>query len=455
MITQLRIQNFKCLRDTGTLAIRPLTFLVGPNSSGKSSLLQVLLMLKQTVESRDIENPLTTNGPYVELGTYQDFVTDHDMSQNLTVQMRIAADKVIFTDPRGLWKPKEGDQLALETAFEYDRRRKRIALKHTRIELLPLTFRIERQRTGRHKLVYAQLLDSGDPLQVDETAKPIKFFDAVVGATPTEREDLGASLFNLLMLAFRQSVNTLFGNLYYIGPLREPPQRFYIATGETRQDVGLRGESAVEVLCSESPKQKNGAGLLAKVNQWVRQLEIGEQATLQRLGKSGTYRLVIQHPVSHVEANVADVGFGVSQVLPVIVEGFYAPEGATLLLEHPEIHLHPKAQAHLGDLFIDIVKSERKTLIVETHSEHLLSRVRRRIAEGTISREDVAIYYFDPREDGTHVQEVTLNELGQYENFPEGFFDEGYEEALEHMRVMAKRAKKEANSGAGRKAVGD
>src|SRR5713101_3861985 len=87
MITSLRIRNFKSLADTGLLTIRPLTFLVGPNSSGKSSIIQSLLLLRQTVESRDLKNPLSINGPYVQLGSYPDLLFMHNSKARLKLEI--------------------------------------------------------------------------------------------------------------------------------------------------------------------------------------------------------------------------------------------------------------------------------------------------------------------------------------------------------------------------------
>jgi predicted ATPase len=82
-----------------------------------------------------------------------------------------------------------------------------------------------------------------------------------------------------------------------------------------------------------------------------------------------------------------------------------------------------------------------RTLIIETHSDHILGRVARRIAEGVIPKDAVAIYYFRPTPEGTAVEEVTLNENGQYVKYPDGFFEEGFEEAFAHMEAMSKHAR--------------
>ena len=150
-------------------------------------------------------------------------------------------------------------------------------------------------------------------------------------------------------------------------------------------------------------------------------------------------------PVSPV--NIADVGFGASQVLPVIVEGFYSSPGCTFLVEQPEIHLHPKAQATLGDLLVGLSKHDRQ-VIVETHSEHLINRVQLRIADETIDRSDVAIYYFEATEQGTRIREVGLTEYGQYltETLPEDFFDEGFVESYQLSKAIIARKEREKES---------
>jgi predicted ATPase len=117
-----------------------------------------------------------------------------------------------------------------------------------------------------------------------------------------------------------------------------------------------------------------------------------------------------------------------------------------LLIEQPEIHLHPKAQATLGDLLMEVVKAGDRQVIVETHSEHLLARIQRRIAEQKFSHEQVAIYYFEPTPSGTKIHRLELDEYGQLvEPIPEGFFEEGLEEALAHMKAVGERKAEEVS----------
>ena len=119
-----------------------------------------------------------------------------------------------------------------------------------------------------------------------------------------------------------------------------------------------------------------------------------------------------------------------------------------ILLEQPEIHLHPRSQGVLGDLLIDIVNSGRQVMI-ETHSEHVIGRIQTSIAQGHISNDQVVIYYFQPTDQGTEIREVALNDRGQFETegLPEDFFAQGYEESVRHMNVIADRIRGELNGG--------
>jgi len=241
---------------------------------------------------------------------------------------------------------------------------------------------------------------------------------------------------------FQKELYTSFSNLFYIGPLREYPQRIYFVSGEKPAYVGTKGERAVEVLFVTS---KTSNKVFQRVNSWVKKLGLGK-VSFKQITES-LYELYVTHPTikkgSHnLEVNIAAVGFGASQILPIIVEGFYAPENAIILIEQPEIHLHPKLQAEMGDLLTDIVKSGKR-LIIETHSEHLLLRIQRRIAEGLVTTDDVAVYYFEQEKRGTKITKLELDKFGRFPNWPKGFFEEDLMEAYEHSRAIAEKIETE------------
>lgn len=432
MITSLRIQNFKSLEDTGLLPVQPLTFLVGPNSSGKSSVLQCLLMLKQTAISFDITTPLVATGYYTpNVGPYPDFIFGHDIEKLLTISLG-------FQPP--LRPPKlflrqlqltELPEINFTASFGC-KRRAQIYLQNAEFELTPYKIvlsKLSKTGAGNYEVRFLKDGAGGTPLK---GIRPRKFYG--IGIYPFRRR-IQAPYVNLESI-FSHEIEFLFEDrLYYIGPLREWPRRVYPAAGETPKDVGVRGEKAIDLLWME--KQQKKRELINTVEHWLREFGFAAKAKVKKVMEN--YYQMLVEPVPKLEVNLADIGFGASQLLPIIVEGFHAPHGSTLLIEQPEIHLHPKAQALLGDLFVDITK-EKKSLIVETHSEYLLSRVRRLIAEGRIKREDVAIYFFTLKEERTHIQEIQLNELGQFEfeQWPEDFFAEDLKEAAAHFEAMTK-----------------
>ena len=145
--------------------------------------------------------------------------------------------------------------------------------------------------------------------------------------------------------------------------------------------------------------------------------------------------------------DLPDVGFGISQVLPVLVACYYAPPGSTLLIEEPEIHLHPSAQSSLADVFIDVLNAReggRKRdvqLIIETHSEHLLRRLQRRIAEQAIRPKDTVAYFVDVDTFPTTLKQLNVDLFGNVLNWPKGFFGNEMEDVLEQTRIAIKRSK--------------
>jgi len=448
MITSLSIKNFKSLADTKALAIRPLTFLVGPNSSGKTSIMQVLLLLRQTVESRDLKNPLSINGPYVQLGSYPDLLFMHDPKARLQIEIQFP----VAPGP-GLYIPanifsqtyEHARAIKLSVEFGYNKKTMQVFLQTCTFELLPQEYKvvISRAQTGKYQVQLhrpSDGLSTSQPLRIQGVEK----FYAVrtINLAAKQAVFMFRRNLNLLLNSLARQVEELFKELFYIGPLREWPRRIYIATGEAPQDVGLKGELSVDVLWVQARTKQTREKLLGKVNHWMREFGFSLTVELSRVG-GNNYSVMFRDPHTELEVNLADVGFGASQVLPIVIEGFYARDRAMLLVEQPEIHLHPRAQANLGDLLIDIATSGgRKTLLVETHSEHVLSRIRRRVAERKLSKSDVAIYYCEPSRKGTLVREIALNENGQYEGegLPIGFFDEGYEEAVEHFKALVHKS---------------
>ena len=137
------------------------------------------------------------------------------------------------------------------------------------------------------------------------------------------------------------------------------------------------------------------------------------------------------------QVTIADVGYGINQLLPVIIEGIASRKDSILCVEQPEIHLHPRLQADIADLMIDTIADEpgkRKQWIVETHSELLITRIQRRIREGKIKSEDVSVLYVDPddeRTEGSAIIPLRMDENGDFiDHWPHGFFDEAFNELM-------------------------
>jgi predicted ATPase len=432
MITHLQAKNFKSWRDTGDqFKLGPLTGLFGTNSSGKTSLLQTLLMLKQTVESTDRKQVLRTGDQksLVDLGTFSDVHFKHpvetpmeillewELPKPLLVKDPQEKEKLIYTirDLRYVVSLDSESGAPVVNSFEY--RFDRVGLGMKRKILI-----------GVDKNVYELIAEGYEAKKIQGRAwslpPPIKCY-----GFPDEVKAYYQNTGFLpdLVLAFER----LMTQMVYLGPLREYPQRTYTWGGEEPQDVGAKGESAVPALLASRKKGKavsRGRGRLKvtveeRVAEWLRDMELIHSFSLHQIAEHRKdYEVRVCKTATSPEVSITDVGFGVSQILPVLVLCYYVPAGTTILLEQPEIHLHPLVQSALADVFVDAVKYQKVQIVVESHSEHLLRRLQRRIADETIEAGKIQLYFCRNDASMSTLEPLQLDELGNITNWPPNFF---------------------------------
>jgi predicted ATPase len=429
------------------MRLAPITGLFGSNSSGKTSVLQLLLMLKQTVESPDRAQVLNFGDDRspTNLGSFRDIVHAHrkpgvvdlSLSWKLPEPLRIndpAAKKSILF---------EGDTLGFDTHI-MENGSGRLAVGEMSYRLAQHRFTMCRKDEGESKY---ELQAHEGQFQFGRTRgrpwdlpAPVKFYGFP--------DQVKAYFQNAGFLADLQlAMENLFGQVYYLGPLREYPQRQYTWAGADPADVGWRGERAVDALLAARErglKISRGKGkprltLEEYVAHWLKELGLIHDFAVEPIAKeSNLYRVWVQKTPATAKVLVTDVGFGVSQILPVLVICYYVPEGATILLEQPEIHLHPSVQAGLADVFLDATRTRNVQIIFESHSEHLLRRLQRRIAEdgaGEIAP-STALYFCNVANGASVLTELDVDLLGNIKNWPRDFFGDEFGE----MAAMTKAA---------------
>jgi hypothetical protein len=222
-------------------------------------------------------------------------------------------------------------------------------------------------------------------------------------------------------------------SLVYLGPLRRPPARFQIISGAMRTGVGREGEFAAEIL------RRRNTDVLPRVNAWLARLDIPysiDASPLLDEDLSTTIGdvvvLVLTDLRSGLKVSPGDVGFGISQLLPIVVQTLVGAE-TIVCIEQPEIHVHPRLQADVADLFVESVRRRRgRQLIIETHSEHLMLRVQNHVRAGDLDPEDIAVLYVDNDEHGdASVIRLRLDENGKFlDDWPHGFFEERFDEVF-------------------------
>lgn len=436
MLTSLHIQNFKAWKDTGPIRLAPLTVIFGANSAGKSSLGHLLLALKQTVLSADRKRPLHLGdeNSLIELGTFAECLHNHDLSHPLQFELgwRVPG-KLEIRDPLSHLK-FVGDELRLNVSLQADKKEQpriqRLAYELYQQQQATLAvdyFRDEKDKPEIRSEQYRLVRNTGRAWPLDE---PDKFYRI---SDQSRARFQNAEFLSDLAL----QTEAALGSVYYLGPLREHPKRIYSWSGETPESVGQKGEFSIAAILAASEQErvlnrgpkKRQYRFDTFIAQWLKDLGIIESFVVKPVAEGRKeYEVLVKAHASASDVKITDVGFGVSQVLPALVQAFYCPPNSTVWMEQPEIHLHPQVQAELADVFISAIRSREDSkerniqLIVESHSEHFLNRLQRRVAEGEITPDDVAVYFCRRPGSAAELEPLRLNMFGEIENWPENFF---------------------------------
>lgn len=409
-ITRLTVGGFKSINPEQSIEIRPLTILAGANSSGKSSIMQPLLLLKQTLEATYDPGALLLNGPNVRF-TSVDQLLSRTLGGKTLERFHVGIEVGDRASVATHFKKSEKKGFDVEeTTYQFDKGQYRLYEGMPRNELLT---------------AFSAVVATGpfENHMSDVTLIRNRCFLTMSRQTDLTQEDY--AIFTLTVpMPSERIVGYYIRQMIHLPGLRGNPERTYPITAINPEFPGtfenyvasVIGQWQVEGTQDKLEKTNHDLARLGLAGKVAAKAIDDTQVELQVNRLPGNSKDGIEDMVS-----IADVGLGISQTLPVIVALHAADDGQLIYLEQPEIHLHPRAQAAMAEVLADAA-SQGKRLVVETHSSLLLRGVQTLVAEGKLAPELVKLHWFTLREDGsTEITSADLDETGAFGEWPEDF----------------------------------
>lgn len=435
-MNSINVKNFKSVINSGTIELRPLTVLAGINSSGKSSLLQALLLLKQTIENGSID-PVKITGPYVVAEEPLDLAYGKKRSNLISITLTMDAKEFGTAQDYTRYATVEKAQLkSVELQVDIVANGKTV-LKSLNCNICyegdvePAFFQVNRlQKPGDYYSVkFSSPLmvgyDSKDKIRNMENCA-LSFHSFLPIFAEWTRRGQPDTRALAVMKSLEGDLTGYLRRYCYIGPQREKPDLARSYDKTTFENVGADGHNTRFLY--EAKKNAvldgydGGETLQSLCKKWVcDKMGLARNMDVQR-DVNKLYRTIITNN-DGLAVDLCQMGFGLSQILPIIVQGLLLNRGETLIVEDPDVHMHPLVQALLVDFFIDLVEHGRR-VIVETHSDHLVTRLRRRLAENMISKDIVNLSFVVNEGRGSEYRFINMKQDGSFvDRLPKGFLD--------------------------------
>ncbi|MCA6575255.1 MAG: DUF3696 domain-containing protein [Pseudanabaena sp. M57BS1SP1A06MG] len=402
-LKSISFEKYKAFYEKQTIQLKPITILIGKNSSGKSSIAKLFTLLENSL-SGEIDEPLLLSNNEVELGAdFENLFFGNKLAGRLTFNL-------VFDN-----------NAEIETTLR--KRYNRFGDRAYGLEIHEWKYKDD---TNHFEF---ELTEDGYFDNINKNKHDISFKGFIPVNIPNYEE--GKILFNQVKI-----------DVDYIGPFRILPERYFYLTGQTQfKDTGVKGKNAYSMLGIS--KFREGDKLHQDVEKWYKENFDGWALEVDNTSKKPLIQIMLSK--DDISINLVDVGQGMNQALPLVVRANVTnrPE-SIIVLEQPELHLHPAAHGDLAELFAKSAKQNDQTFIIETHSENILLRLRKLIVENDFgfTPDDLIIYWIEDAETrGKELREITVDENGVLNDWPEGVFNESLKEILE-MQNAIKRKKK-------------
>lgn len=415
-VKNLSLKNFKCFKEVN-VDFAPITLLTGANSSGKSSLIYSILAVLQTEQ---FPFYLSLNGKYVNLGSFEEIIKNNISENFIELSLTMideVAEKDIFC--KTIWRKKDKGGSLIISDFEVRLPHWNVLVNKVKekyilnLELydspsVPL-FDFQKEKS------YSELIRNANT-NIEENTLQIKDYEF------EKIEDLILNL-QLAPWTLRDEleyfIEILDRYFNYIGSFRQPPERTYYQKAKAQPKVDTDGAGYIDQIIEWEDTNPEKLDELARI---MSELELFKEIKSNKF-KGGRFEIAVKTQANSAMAALTDVGFGISQFLPIVVADLQLDNNSCLALSQPETHLHPKIQALFGTFLANQIKKTNKQYIVETHSEYLLNRIRLLLVRGELKPQDVKVYFFENDGIQTVTHLIELSTDGQIKGAPSSFFD--------------------------------
>lgn len=439
-ISRLLLENVRCFAGCNVVPIRPLTLLIGENSSGKTSLLTAL----GAYIGEKLSFPFSPdfNTPPFQLGRFEDIVTHTSGEQEDFFSIGIEV------TPGGY--PGFKFPLQMISRFRNDNGR---AVLETFAFHAPRVILGVMQEEGRWMLIRRFSRDEQSELKhgLDDLADPaflarrsLHRTELIVPMEVFRTVPLEGAIYYLLHekgkrnpkyqdvvlrdlrfpLRIPPAQSEKSPRSYHLAPIRAMPQRTYESYGELITPEGGHVPFVIE------RQSRLGSQLIKSLRRFGKASGLFSGVSVRRFGEPRGSRFVINMRVGGFARNILDVGYGVAQVLPPVVDSLRLPNGSFITLQQPEVHLHPRAQAELGSFFCALVANDHKTFLIETHSDYLVDRIRTEVRKGRLSHDAVVICFLELKKGVAVIHNVLVGPDGSLVDPPQSYSEFFIEEAL-------------------------